>query len=33
MIVLGIIVLLATDYFDKDVVEATDTNNQNEVAK
>jgi hypothetical protein len=33
MIILGLIMLLATDYFDKDVVQATNTDNQNQVAK
>lgn len=34
MIILGLIVLLATDYFsEKTAVQATDVNNQNQVAK
>ena len=33
MIILGLIVLLATDYFDKDAAQATDANNQKQVAK
>lgn len=33
MIVLGLIVLLATDYFDEHPVQATSVNTQNQVAK
>jgi hypothetical protein len=33
MIILGLIVLLATDYFGNQAVQATDVDNQDQVAK